>query len=390
MEEVFAAAGAACGAKAAGRRVLAIQDTTHLSFPDRPLGPGGDGETAGLFVHPVLALDASDGNLLGVAAGRVWTRAAGKVSDRRGRALAEKESARWLEEGFAAEAALAAAAHVTLIADRESDIYEEWARLPGPRFDLITRARGDRRLADGEMLFSAVAKRRSAGRRTIDIVARANRAARVATLELKFGEATIKKPASCPATDVPGTIALRLVEAKEIDAPTGVAPVHWRLLTTLAASSADEAWAVVDAYRMRWRIEEYFRTLKRSGLDLEGARLEGSRALINLAAMGAVAAVPVMQLVEGRDAGAERRAAEVIAPETLSFAAALGATLEGKTEKQKNPHEQGSLAWLAWIVARLGGWSGYERYGPAGPKTMAAGWERFTTMQHGWALRRNV
>jgi len=43
-EEIFAAAGSALGARAAGRHVLAIYDTTHLSFTCRAgsgLGPGG-------------------------------------------------------------------------------------------------------------------------------------------------------------------------------------------------------------------------------------------------------------------------------------------------------------------------------------------------------------
>ena len=43
-----------------------------------------------------------------------------------------------------------------------------------------------------------------------------------------------------------------------------------------------------------------------------------------------------------------------------------------------------------WIVARLGGWSGYQRYGPAGPKTIAYGWNQFKTMSQGWNLRQNV
>ena len=106
--------------------------------------------------------------------------------------------------------------------------------------------------------------------------------------------------------------------------------------------------------------------------------------------MAAVAGVAVMQLVEGRDAGPERRASEVAAPDQLAFAHALNPTLEGSTDKQKNPHQEGSLAWLSWIVARLGGWSGYQRYGPAGPKTIAYGWQQFKTMSQGWNLRKNV
>ena len=87
-----------------------------------------------------------------------------------------------------------------------------------------------------------------------------------------------------------------------------------------------------------------------------------------------------LQLVEGRAAGPERRASEVIAPHELDFAVALNSTLEGKTDKQKNPHQEASLAWF---VARLGGWSGYQRYRPAGPKTIAYGWNQFKTMSQG-------
>lgn len=394
-EEIFDAAGEACGARAAGRGVIAIQDTTHMSFPGRPLGPGGDGKVPGLFLHPVLALDESSDEMLGLAAGRVWTRDGEPPGPRHKRALQDKESGRWLEEGAAAKAALAAASHVTLIADRESDIYEEWARLPsrggdGPDFELIARARFDRRLDGGGTLFAAAAQWPPAGKAKIEIVARKDRAARTARLVLKFGVVTVRKPEDCLAKDLPASIMLRLVEVEEIGAPAGVEPVHWRLLTTFCVKSAEEAWRIVDLYRRRWVIEEYFRVLKRSGLDLEGAQIEGRHALLNLVAMGAVAGVPVMQLVEGRDAGPERPASEIIPSDLLPFAAALGATLEGNTAKQRNPHAPRSLAWLAWIVARLGGWSGYQRYGPPGPKTMAAGWQRFIMMQQGWALSRDV
>ena len=40
------------------------------------------------------------------------------------------------------------------VADRESDIYEEWARLPHERTHLLTRARRDRTLAAGGTLYA--------------------------------------------------------------------------------------------------------------------------------------------------------------------------------------------------------------------------------------------
>ena len=66
----------------------------------------------------------------------------------------------------------------------------------------------------------------------------------------------------------------------------------------------------------------------------------------------------------------------------------LNASLEGRTAALKNPHASTSLAWLAWIVARLGGWSGYtsKGYKPPGPKTMHHGLLRLDPMLAGWRL----
>ena len=187
----------------------------------------------------------------------------------------------------------------------------------------------------------------------------------------------------CSTPGLPQTLALQLVEVQELDPPEGTDAIHWRLLTTHPVESADEAWQIVDWYRGRWRIEEYFRVLKKSGIDLEEAMVEGVHALINLVAMAAVVGVAGEATGRGPRGrpGAPCQRGHHASGGILRQA--LNHTLEGKTEKQKNPHQEGSPAWIAWIVARLGGWSGYQRYGPAGPKTMAYGWGQFKTMSLG-------
>ena len=55
--------------------------------------------------------------------------------------------------------------------------------------------------------------------------------------------------------------------------------------------------------------------------------------------------------------------------------------LEGKTQRQKNPHPKGSLAYAAWVCARLGGWTGY--YGKPGPIVMLEGWLEFQALRRG-------
>ena len=98
---------------------------------------------------------------------------------------------------------------------------------------------------------------------------------------------------------------------------------------------------------------------------------------------GLAAACRTIQLVDARN-GSARPATDVIDAAFLSVAEAIGPTLEGNTERQKNPHPPHSLAWLAWIIARLGGWNCY--YKPPGPKTIRAGWGQFETMAAGFAV----
>jgi hypothetical protein len=123
---------------------------------------------------------------------------------------------------------------------------------------------------------------------------------------------------------------------------------------------------------------------------IEDSQLETANRLLNLAAFGLVAAARIIQLVDARD-GSTRPATDVIEVDEIKAAAAISATLEGGTERQKNPHKKGTLAWLPRIAARLGGWNCY--YKPPGPKTMARGLDRLIDRIGGFKLaneRRNV
>ena len=42
------------------------------------------------------------------------------------------------------------------------------------------------------------------------------------------------------------------------------------------------AWRVVGWYRQRWHVEQFFRTLKQQGLQLEDSQLENAGRLIKL------------------------------------------------------------------------------------------------------------
>ena len=391
---ILEAAGADLSERVAGQHVLAIQDTTEVNFQRhtgrvKGLGTVGNGKDRGLFVHPVIAVSADSGALLGLAGAQVWSRLEPGQADYQRQPIEEKESYRWLRGAEQAKSVLPTAARVTVIADRESDIYEEWARLPDERFDLLTRASHDRMLADGGRLFAVAEQWPEAQRFCLTLRARPGRAARNATVALRFGSVSIKRPKNCSDRTAPASLPLSLVEVREVDA-TVSEPVHWRLLTTQAVHSAGEAMRIVEWYRQRWHIEQVFRTLKSQGLDIEASQVASAPALFNLVALAMLAAVRIMQLVLARDGALARPATDVLAAELVPFASSVQARLEGKTVAQKNPHPHGSLAWLAWIIARLGGWNGYKSERKPGPITMRNGWNRFEAMADGWTLKQDV
>ena len=173
-----------------------------------------------------------------------------------------------------------------------------------------------------------------------------------------------------------------------MDIPAGTTkPLLWRLVTTLPAATLADASEAVRLYRLRWRIEEVFRVLKSDGLKLEDTQVESADRLFKLAALGLVAATRIIQLVDARD-GSTRPATDIIAVDQIDAVAAIGATLEGRSERQRNHFAQGSLPWLAWIAARLGGWNCY--YKPPGPKTMARGLDRLFDRIEGFAIAKTL
>jgi hypothetical protein len=370
-----------------GRRILAVQDTTEINFAGRDkkrrgFGPAGDGKTAGFFIHPVIAIDIETEAVLGLVDAEIWTRSAERVTSRRSRAIDAKESARWLS-GCKAAAGVLSDAHVTMVADRESDIYLLFARKP-ERLDLIVRAAQDRKLADDGLLFEALAGAELLSTTNVRVAPRGpGDKGRIAKVELRAGTVRIARPNIKGLADACKTVELTLVEAREIDAPPGKTPLHWRLLTTHTVTCAAQAEEVVQLYRLRWRIEQVFRALKSDGLALDDSQIIDPERMFNLAAIGLAGAIRTIQLVDARD-GSSRPASDVI---DASFAVALerlSKKLEGKTERQQNRHPSDSLAFIAWITARLGGWNCY--YKPPGPKTMRDGWTRLVAILEGYAL----
>jgi hypothetical protein len=189
-----------------GRHILAIQDTSKFNFTttkerSRGLGEIGKGSGRGVLLHAMLGVDAETGGILGLAAGRIWTRDGRVTVPHRHRPLSEKESQRWLSMAEAAKTVLRQAHMVTEISDRESDIYEKWARLPEPGFHILTRAMVDRSIKEGGGKLSS-APLQMAGTARVALRARPGRPARTASLVTRFGPVLRKKWARSSAPPI--------------------------------------------------------------------------------------------------------------------------------------------------------------------------------------------
>ncbi len=388
LAALLAGWGEQSGAACAGRNVLAIQDTSEINFRTtaqrrRGLGEIGRGSGRGLLLHAMLAVDAQNGTCLGLVGGTIWTREGRVQTPHAARQLADKESRRWLDTAETAKTVLAAARSVTVVADRESDIYAEWVRLPEQNFHLLTRVMSNRRLVGGGTLFQAADRFAPAGVGQIVLRERTGRPGRSAALALRFGTVVIRRPKACIEPDLPASVTLSLVEVREQNPPPGAEPVHWRLLTTHAIDSTTAAWRIVDWYRARWTIEQLFRTLKQQGLQLEDSQVDSAERLLKLTALATQAACTILQLVHARDGRTAEAAAVVFSDAEIGALDRLSQHYAGRTRLQTNPHPPHSLAWAAWLIARLGGWDGYPRSKPPGPITFRHGIQYFRAYAKG-------
>ena len=349
--EMLVTAGRKTNQCAAGRHVLAIMDTTDVLFPSqkankRGFGLGSDGEHPGLFLHPVLGVDAANGGIIGLVNCIVLNRTEGRVSEaktgakkkvktHKKRTADDKESRRWLQGSEMAGDCLTDADMITMVGDREGDIYHLLANRPA-NVHLLVRSAQPRALTAGGLLPDYCAALPEQARETIDVPAKGKQPARKATVAMRYGPVSLKRPANSSDNGQPETVSLWVVDVQEIDPPEGVERVHWRLLTTHTVTTLEQARQIVAWYRMRWTIEQVFRSMKSDCLRIEDLQMEDANCFTKLAIVGLIAAIRSMQLVMARDGSTSQPITDAADPADMPALRALNTSLEGRTEKLRN------------------------------------------------------
>ena len=396
---------ARCNQVCEGRHVLCIQDTTEMNFQshagklkdsDPDLGPVGNNSDIGFFLHPSVVVDSQREFPLGFGDIYLWNRSFDKLDkqerDYKSQSIEEKESYRWIESSQRCQNHLKAADLVTIVADRESDIYEEFVMVPDEKTHLLIRSKHDRCLSDKkEKLFSHLSSQPVVGSYSFSLKGdrRRNRKGREALMEVRFTKVKIKRPQNLANhSTLPEYVELYGIEVREHPStiPAGEKGILWRLLTTHQVETLSEACQIIRWYCLRWFIEQLFRTIKSDGLDIQASQLESGDALKKLSIMALQVALQIMQLVQERDGKSGVEASVVFKEEEVECLEKINLQKEGRTPKQKNPYPKRSLAWAAWVIARLGGWKGYSSQYYPGPITMKRGLQAFEQILIGWDL----
>jgi hypothetical protein len=384
--------------------VLVIHDTTDMVFAGEAtrsgltrLGPARHG----FWVHAALAVSA-DGlraplGLLGV---KPFVRprppsARAKKGSRERFADPEKESRYWGQGVATVRDRFRDETRLIHVMDRAGDSYELFAELLAHHDRFIVRLTQDRRVSttDGRSrTLSAVLPRTEArcerqvvlaarpdGKRTLSSrTIHPAREQRLATLQMAAQRVELLRPAYARGTPR-ASLPVHIVYVWEVNAPEGTEPVEWRLATTEPIDTVEQIEQIVDWYRTRWLIEEFFKALK-TGCAYERRQLESYRTLLIALALFAPIAWRLLLLRYLTRELPTTPASLVLSSRQLQVlrAAPAGAALP------RVP----TVAQALLVLARLGGH--LRQNGPPGWLVLARGVQKLRMMEVGWSAAQRM
>lgn len=380
--------------------VVVIHDTTENVFSGEkarpglaPLGP----RRHGFWLHTALAVSAEGLRApLGVLALAPWVRKpdptrVAKPHWRERFKDPAKESRRWAAGVAAVRQRLGAEGRPIHVMDREGDNYELFADLieHGDRF--VVRLNHDRhvitegapeapatvhaaRPAHALCACTVSVSAKQVGTRPRPLVARhPARNQRVATIRIAAAPVTLQRPRDHRAP-LPRSLAVHVVYAWEVDPPAGESPIEWRLVTTEPIETVEQVLRIVEWYRTRWLIEEFFKCLK-TGCAYEKRQLESLNTLLVALALLAPIAWQLLLMRHLARECPDTRATVALTTRQI----ALLRTTPGGTHLSATPSIRDALL----VVARLGGHLRHN--GEPGWLVLTRGMQKLLCMDAGWA-----
>jgi len=312
-----------------------------------------------------------------------WARTRPPRSDRNQRRVRtdpHRESLRWARAVRACEELLGTPARAIHVMDREGDNYDLYSELEARAARYVIRLSTNRKLVgEHEKLKQVVGRAECLFRREVWINPRAPgrphdyhaaRNAREATLAVSAMAVELSRSSNF-APGSPPSLKVNIVTVTERDCPKGDEPIAWYLVTNEPIATAQEVAAVVDAYRARWVVEEFFKALK-TGCQIEKRQMESYEALRVALAIFLPIAVRLLALRDDARSEPEAPCVELSARQ-LHLLRTCGSRPMSATPSN---HE------VYMALAALGGH--LRSNGPPGWIVLGRAYEKLLILERGW------
>jgi hypothetical protein len=362
-----------------GEIALAVHDTTTLSFRNEGQREGFgslSGKSQNLWTHATLLVKADGSRCpLGVVALSTET------TIRHGR---------WADHVDEANRLMNAPNRLVHVMDREADDFGLYARLSAAGARFVIRLQHNRRVTENDAVMKiseALSRAAVIAEREVVLGARhtprgdknrkihPQRAARLAALSVASTPITLLRPVERKTKDVvPDQLEMHAVRVWEASPPADEPAVEWTLLTSEPANTPEALLRIVDWYRARWIIEEFFKAMK-TGCSIEKRQLESFDAFSNAVAFFAPIAWQLL-LLRHRAQHEQNADGEASLPNGM---------LEVLRHIGRKPLPAMPTAKdVLYAVAALGGH--LKRNGPPGWQTLGHGYEKLREATVIWAL----
>ena len=389
---------------------VCIHDTSTFVFNGDREGLGFiNKNNRGFLGHFSMVATTAQDNMsipLGVVAVKTWTREQLRcdkgVSQHKLRESEDCESLRWLEAVESVEQLFAAknkapgcriSSPVHLM-DREGDIYDSLASIVASGYRCVVRVLSNRRIeavdegTETALLFDALDDMPVRYRRSIQVSTRTG--SKLPDQRKKYPQREGRTAHVCVCAKkiilyrtrnsqnhFPKTTGVNLVHIFEPKPPENEIPIKWLLYTTEPIETDAQIQKVIELYRQRWLIEEFFKAVK-TGCAFEQRQLACYHGLKNALALTIPLAWEMLLFrTQSRDTNSPP-AANFVDPLRLQVLKASCAEI--KRPLPDNP----TLRDVAYAIAGLGGHIRHN--GPPGWLVLRRGYDRLLTLEQGWIM----
>jgi hypothetical protein len=384
--------------------VRVVHDTSTFRFPGEREGLGRiRGGAKGFLAHVALAIAPDETReplgVLGVrpfihhdAVAHEGMTPSQRVKAARDKPRAARESSRWEKLAIHVSNALPDGVRALHIMDQEADDYDLLAEMHKANLGFVIRGCPDRKTADSglcakDVLANKAAKLfrtvplnpRSARKAIVSRGGHPARAERMATLKIRWGRIAIRRRQYNQA-DV-RELSFSAVHVFEPNPPVGEEPIEWMLFTSEHINTLADATSVVDHYRARWVIEEFFKALK-TGCAFEKRQLTSFEGLVRALAIFMPIAWRLLVLRSLGRAPQQRPARRVLDVEQLLLLRALLA--KRAYSLPANPTIRDAMLGIAALGGHI------KSNGDPGWLVLGRGFTRFVEAEAVWHLAREI